>query len=174
MERGRLENYTDAGWFPDNQRLLVCGNEPGRATRCYLQQLAGGAPQPITPEGTTDGWVSPDGKMVLGRTGADELFLYPMGNGEPRRVAHLEREDRVIRWGADGRSLLVFRSGTLPAGIEKLDLASGRRTRLRELAPADRSGVTAVFSVSLSRDGKGYTYGYGRDVSQLFTVEGVK
>ncbi len=174
MERSSLENYATPDWFPDNKRLLVCGNEPGRATRCYVQELAGGAPQPITPEGTTQGWVSPDGKLILGRTGAGEFFLYPVGNGEPRPVPHVGRDDKLIRWGADGRSLLVFHENELPARVEKVDLESGRRTLLQELAPADRSGVTSIGAVSMSGDGKWYAYSYNRDASQLFTVEGVK
>jgi len=174
MERGNLENYASTGWFPDNKRLLVCGNEPGRAPRCYLQELAGGAPQPVTPEGTTGGWVSPDGKVILGRTAARKFFLYPVGNGEPRPVAHLGRKDQVIRWGADGRSVLVFRQNQMPLRVEKVDLESGRRTLVRELAPADRSGVTGINRVSMSGDGNWYAYSYGRDISQLFTVKGVR
>ena len=174
MERGNLENYGSARWFPDNKRLLVCGNEPGRAPRCYVQELAGGAPQPATPEGTTDGWVSTEGTRILGRTGAGEFFLYPVGSGEPRPVPHLRREDTVIRWSPEGRSLLVFRLNELPVRVEKVELESGRRTLVRELAPADRSGVTGIDNVSMSGDGKWYAYSYGRDVSQLYTVEGVK
>ena len=175
MERGSLENYAAApGWFPDNRRLLVCGNEPGRAPRCYVQELAGGAPQPLTPEGTTGGWVSPDGTRILGRTGAGEFLLYPVGKGEASPVPHLRREDAVIRWSPDGRSLLVYRFNELPVRVEKVELESGRRTLVRELAPADRSGVLGIDAVSMSGDGKWYAYSYGRDVSQLFTVEGVK
>ena len=176
MERGTLEDYayTGGGWFPDGKRLLVCGNEHGRATRCYTQELSGGAPQPVTPEGTGQGWVSPDGKVILGRSGAGEFLLYPMGNGEPRPVPHLGREDQVMRWSADGRSLLVFRENELPVRVEKVELESGRRTLVRELSPADRSGVTGIDTVSMSGDEKWYAYSYSRDVSQLFTVEGVQ
>jgi Tol biopolymer transport system component len=174
MERGSLENYATTDWFPDNKRLLVCGNEPGRATRCYVQELAGGAPQPVTPEGITQGWVSPDGKLILGRTGGGEFFLYSMEKGEPRQVPHVGRDEKLIRWGADGRSLLLFHENELPARVEKVDLESGRRTVLRELVPADRSGVTGISFVSMSGDGKWCAYGYSRYTSQLFTVEGVK
>ncbi|MDP9264226.1 MAG: serine/threonine-protein kinase, partial [Acidobacteriota bacterium] len=122
MERGSLENYAGARWFPDNKRLLVCGNEPGRAPRCYVQELGGGAAQPVTPEGTTGGWVSPDGKLILGQIGGGEFFLYPVGEGTPRPVQHLGREDQVIRWSSDGRSILVFRTNQLPVRLERMDL----------------------------------------------------
>jgi hypothetical protein len=176
MPRGNLENYDyfGGGWFPDSKRLMVCGNEPGHATRCYTQELSGGALQPLTPEGTTAGWVSPDGKLLLGRTGAGAFLLYPMGSGEPRPVSYLGSQDQVIRWTADGRSLLVYRLNEMPVRVERVDLTSGRRTVVRELAPADRSGVIGIDFVSMSGDEKWYAYSYSRDVSQLFTVTGVK
>ena len=86
----------------------------------------------------------------------------------------MAREDQVIRWSADGRSLLVFRGNDLPVRVEKVELESGRRTLVLELSPADRSGVIGIAAVSMSGDEKWYAYGYARDVSQLFTVEGVK
>jgi hypothetical protein len=111
---------------------------------------------------------------VLGVTGQGEYVLYPVGSGEPRPVKYLERADTVIHWAADGRSVMVFRPNTLPVRIEKVELESGKRTLVRELAPADRSGVTGISNVSVSADGKWYVYGYARDVFQLFTVDGVK
>jgi Tol biopolymer transport system component len=176
MERGTLEdyNYRGGGWFPDGKRILVCGNEHGRASRCFIQELSGGGPQPATPEGTGEGWISPDGKLILGRTGTGEFLLYPVGNGESRPLPYLRREDRVIGWSAGGRSLLVYRENELPVRVEKVDLESGRRTQVRELSPADRSGVTGIDFVSMSGDEKWYAYSYSRDVSQLFTVGGVK
>jgi hypothetical protein len=177
MPRGSLENYDyfGGGWFPDSRRLLVCGNEPGRASRCYAQEVNGGALHPLTPEGTGSGWVSPDGRSLLGRTGAGAFLLYPLGSaGEPRALPHLTRDDLVIRWSGDGRSLLVYRANVLPVRVEKVDVASGRRTLLRELAPADRSGVTGITGVSFSSDERWYAYSYSRDAAQLFSVGGVK
>jgi len=177
MERGSLENYDyfGGGWFPDSRRLLVCGNEPGRASRCYAQELSGGALHPLTPEGTGSGWVSPDGSSLLGRTGTGAFLLYPLGSaGEPRALPYLTRDDLVIRWSGDGRSLLVYRANVLPVRVEKVDVASGRRTLLREIAPADRSGVTGITGVSFSGDEKWYAYSYSREASQLFSVDGVK
>lgn len=176
MERGTLEEYSYRGldWFPDSKRLLVCGNERGRATRCFVQELSGGPPKPLTPEDMGEGWISPDGEVILVRTGARGFLLYPIANGEPRPLAYLVREDQVIGWSADGRSLLVYRGNQLPVRVERVDLASGRRSLVQELSPADRSGVTGIDFVSMSRDEKWYAYSFTRDVSQLFTVEGVR
>ena len=65
LPRGDLEAYQSASWFPDGKSVLFCGNEPGKASRCYAQDVAGGPPRPVTPEGTTSGEVSPDGRQIL-------------------------------------------------------------------------------------------------------------
>src|SRR2546426_1504322 len=65
LERGDIESYATVQWFADQKRALVCGNEPGHATRCYVQEIAGGPPRKVTPEGTSDGLPSPDGRFVL-------------------------------------------------------------------------------------------------------------
>ncbi len=37
LERGGLENYATAQWFRDGKSVLICGNEPGKGTRFYVQ-----------------------------------------------------------------------------------------------------------------------------------------
>jgi serine/threonine protein kinase len=65
LPRGNLETYRSATWFPDGKSILVAGNEAGKASRCYEQDVSGGAPRPVTPEATTNGTVSPDGLQIL-------------------------------------------------------------------------------------------------------------
>jgi hypothetical protein len=42
LERGGIENYATAQWFRDGKSVLICGNEPGKRTRLYVQQIGGG------------------------------------------------------------------------------------------------------------------------------------
>ena len=67
------------------------------------------------------------------------------------------------------RSVYVLdRDATLPFRLEQLDLASGRRVLIREVAPADRTGVIRCFGAALTDDTKSYAYGYIRyDVATL-------
>jgi Tol biopolymer transport system component/predicted Ser/Thr protein kinase len=44
-----------ATWFPDSQRLLFAGSEPDRGLRLYVQDVDGGTPRPIGPEGIRAG-----------------------------------------------------------------------------------------------------------------------
>jgi serine/threonine protein kinase len=47
--RGDLETYHSASWFPDGKSILVVGNEAGKASRCYAQDVSGGPPRAVTP-----------------------------------------------------------------------------------------------------------------------------
>ncbi|HEX9687625.1 MAG TPA: protein kinase, partial [Thermoanaerobaculia bacterium] len=64
LERGGLVSYETARFFPNHERVLACGTEAGKAVRCYVQDVAGGKPRPVTPPGTTDGFPSPDGRTL--------------------------------------------------------------------------------------------------------------
>jgi hypothetical protein len=86
----------------------------------------------------------------------------------------LTSDDRFVGWDADGRSVLVFKSGIGPARIERFDLATGRRTLVRVLTPPDAGGIAAVSTVIFSRDGMSYAYSVNQFKSQLFMVEGAR
>jgi hypothetical protein len=55
-----------------------------------------------------------------------------------------------------------------------LDLATGRRTPWRQLAPADAAGVGSLSSVLIAPDGKSYVYSYSRLTEDLYLAEGLK
>jgi Tol biopolymer transport system component len=174
LESGGLVSYNSAQFFPDRRRLLVCGAETGRAVRCYIQEIAGGKPRPLTPEGTSQGFVSPDGSSIVVLSGAGAQFLYPSGGGEPRIVPGTTPEDHVLRWGADGRSLVVYRGSQVPVHSERLDLATGRRESLRTFGTAETAGALRIGGFALTDDGKSYAYSYGYQLSHLFVVEGAR
>jgi Tol biopolymer transport system component len=178
LPRGDLEAYHWASWFPDGKNVLVSGNEASKASRCYAQDVSGGLPRPVTPEGTTFGMVSPDGLQILYWTPAGPYFVEPAGGGTaqpvPGLTTALGSTNQVIRWSADGRALYLFQGANLPFRIERLDLASGRRVLVHEVAPADRAGVLQGGVAALTDDATSYAYGYIRMPSQLFVVEGAR
>jgi Tol biopolymer transport system component len=174
LERGGLVSYESGQFFSDTRRVLACGHEDGKGVRCYVQDIAGGKPRPATPEGTSQGFVSPDGRLILVKASGGALVLYPVDGGEARPVAGATPEDQAIRWSADGRFLLVARGGEVPAHVERLEVATGRREPLRTLGPADLTGVLSVGPFAFTDDGKGYAYACRRTVSHLFLVEGAR
>ena len=161
LNTGRLEHLgagESLSWYPDSSAVLACGNEPGRPPRCYRISMAGGPPEPVTPDGVVGGWVSRDGR-ILGRRSDGTMAVFSSSNGAPRVVPGIVQGDTAFGWTADGRSLFGGRPG-LPFKLEKIDIETGRRTLLKELAPPDRNGVGRIGMSYLDvlPDGRGYAY----------------
>ncbi len=169
-------NHQWARWFPDGKRFAFSGNEPGKGVRLYTQELAGGTPKAISPEGVdaTAFAVSPDGQSVVG-TGPDgKGYFYPTAGGDPRVVNGLEPGDIPIIWNSDGRSIYLYRTGEVPAKVYQLDLATGKKTVRQQIVPVDTTGVSTIGPIQTTPDGKTYVYGFHRTLGDLYLVEGLK
>lgn len=175
-----LENAAFLGWFPDGRRLLVSGQEPGRLPRLYEQDLAGGKTRPLTPYGVVlppysyASPISPDGHQVVGWDLERRPWIYPVEGGAPRPLPGFSPGDGLVRWSADGRAVFLWRRFDTPIRVFRLDLATGERRLLREISFADPVGVYATISLLLTPDGRSYVYNYGRMLSTLYLVEGLK
>ena len=126
------------------------------------------------PTARPAGWLSPDGKLVLAKGPDGKYFLYTLSGGEPRAVPWLMESEALIRWTADGRSVLVSTVGSIPSRVERVDLETGRRTLFKEIAPPDRVGLMGVGVSFITQDERSYAYAFGRRVSTLFVVESKK
>ncbi len=173
LERGEIEAYESGKFFPDGASVLICGHEKSGASRCYVQAISGGKPKGLTPEGTTNGFVSPDGRQIL-VAGSDGLFVYPAGDGKGSRIPGTTGDDQAIRWSGDGASILVFRLNEIPLRIERMALSTGRREFVRTLGPADLGGVVSLQSPFFSAGERSYAYVISRTISHLFLVEGAR
>ena len=180
LSRGTLVEYQWAYWFPDGRWLLILGSEAGRPSRLFVQDVGAGEPRPLTPEGTlvSQGTqpISGDGKLVAAFSSGPDggWFAYPAQGGERRPIVGLEALD-LIRWSGDGRHLFVRENWSgLPVRISRLDLSTGRREPWKELKPPDPVGVSGVTSILLTPDGQSYAYNYGRMLSDLYLVDGLK
>ena len=165
-------HYDRVEWFPDGQRLLVTGSEPGRAPRAFIQNLSGGSLTAITPERVFAGHISPDGKYITSMAGG-KLNLIPVTGGAPKTAASLEPGDSVIRWSGDGRFLFLRQSEEpFALKIKRLELASGREETWRELKTPDPVGVQ-IGEVVMTPDGNSYAYSFERDISTLYLAKGL-
>jgi hypothetical protein len=88
-------------------------------------------------------------------------------------VPGLDKDDSVVRWSPDGRSLIVAR-GRLPVRLERVDLATGRRDLIRALSPGGTAGVTGIRSVVIADDPNVYAYEVDQSPSRLFLVQGAR
>src|ERR1039457_6693099 len=177
LKRGEIENYVTAQWFRDGKSVLIGGNEPGKSTRFYVEKISvqeadGGVARPVTPEGTRDGWLSADGKLVLARGPEGKYFVYTIAGGAPQPVPGLTEADVLAQWSADGRAVLVYRRAEIPCRLERVDLATGQRTLFKEFAPTDRTGLLSMREMFVTDDLRSYAYTAYYQVSSLFVSEG--
>jgi hypothetical protein len=77
----------------------------------------------------------------------------------------------VAGWSDDGRKLYVSTGKDVPAQIHQIDVATGQRSLLIELAPTDRIGMFLMTPFSVSKSGAEYAYSYVRRLSTLFVVD---
>jgi len=172
----RLENFGGAAWLPDGKSFVFAAQEKGHAPRIRVQDLKGGDPRPLSPEGVwirlTTNPLSPDGKLVLGFRGGTKASLYPLDGGEARPVAGLEIGDWPIQWSEDGRFLYVHQRLGIPNRVWLLDPKNGEKRPWLEIKPGEP--VIEFPVLLMTRDGKSYVYGARRIFSELYLVEGLR
>lgn len=76
-------------------------------------------------------------------------------------------------WDDKGEGLYLA-SGDLKMRYDRLDLATGKRTFVREITPADPTGVASLADVRLTPDGKAYCYSFMRALSRLYVIDGLR
>jgi Tol biopolymer transport system component len=179
IERHGIDAYGNARWHPDGTRILFSGAGPGKKEmRLYVQSVAGGPPHAFTGDGvrltSLANPVSPDGAWVSARGPEGRLALYPLEGGAARTLSAVDPRDELCRWAEYGRSLYVWRPFQRPTLVERVDLASGQRTRVASLFPAEPAGVGGLLGVAITPDGRGYAYWYARQLDELYLVKGLR
>jgi eukaryotic-like serine/threonine-protein kinase len=165
-----------AAWLPDGEHIIFSGSEPGHAVRFYTQDLEGGKPQAITPDGSGT-WtvlISPDGKLVVGNGADGKYYFFPVDGGQPQPAPGIESGESIDAWSADGRSFFVHNSMGLPSTISRVDAMTGKRTIWKQITPAGPAGVDAIQGIAITPDEKSFVYSYRRRLSDLYLVDGLK
>jgi Tol biopolymer transport system component len=183
LELEGLTDGTDGVFFPDGKRLLLVDTAPGQLSRSYVASIEGGKPRPLGPPGmaltgpvtrTLGTPVSPDGRFVFMCDKEKRIFLCPVDGGAPVPVAGLSEGEFPIQWSPDGRFLFIRRVGEIHARIWRLEIATGKKELVREVAPSDSAGVTTIESLLVTPDGRSLAYSYVHNLSDLYVVEGLK
>ena len=163
--------HYSADWFPDGRQIIFVGSKPAHGVQSWIQDLSGGAPEPITPEGISGTQISPDGKLLSAVDEDGTIWIYPVKGDKPALLKGVQGGDIPVGWGQDGGQFYVARTDHLPVRVYRIDRANGKRDLVRELAPRDPAGVIPDIS-SVFTGGKGPTlvYSYFRLQSDLYSA----
>jgi eukaryotic-like serine/threonine-protein kinase len=173
---GGLVQYHGVVFFPDGQRLLIAAQEKGKPPRTYIQSVAGGPPLPFEEEGLRGWLVSPDGREIAGTTLEGlQLICRVDGAGRAKTIEGALPTDQLVQWNADGKSMIVRGEEEMPLTLYKIELASGKRERWKQITPADMTGfkefVGGQSGVRVTPDERYYTYSYYSDLETLTQID---
>ena len=162
-------------FFPDGKRFVIPAAAPGHGTRLYVQSIEGGKATAISAEGVSQSRVSvsPDGALVAAIGPDSKVHLYPTAGGPVVDLAESQVGDSPSGWTADGKGLYISRDGS-SCRVDVIDLASGRRTHLRDLAGTDAAGVTSFGPARVTPDGRVVLVSFSRILSTLYRVRDLK
>jgi eukaryotic-like serine/threonine-protein kinase len=180
--------YRDAAWASDGHRLVVRASESDRPMRFWVQDIRGGSPRPLTPEGIPGVFVTVNrSDYVCARDGAGAALLYPIDGGEPKPVNGVTERDDVI--GGSPESEVVYVSPDalatpqqtsqeilriLKMNVVKVNIVTGRRQPFVTVSPSDTAGIVGLDRPHFTSDGKQYVFNQYRDLSVLYVVTGLK
>ena len=177
LEFDGLTGGASGVFFPDSKRLLLYDRQPDQPPRVSIGSVAGGKVRPLGGAGLKlppfGNPVSLDGRFAV-LLDNNRSFLFPTDGGDPTPVPGLDVGEFPIQWSADGRSLYTHREGELPARIWRVEIATGRKELVKELAPEDPDGVTSIEAIFMTPDGRTIVYSYRNNLSDLYVVTGLK
>ena len=110
---------------------------------------------------------------MLGRNEQQEWVLYSIEGGQPIPLPKWTAGDVPVNHTTDNHSFFV-RNGDLPVDIYRFDFLTGTRQFVRQLGPADATGMNNLLRVLMTPDSKYYVYGGVRELSNLYAVSGLK
>jgi len=174
IERDDIQQYWhSAYWLPDGKRIIFSANQLRRAVRCFVQNVDGGKPHPVTPEEVTFCQPSPDGKSIAAiNLVRGEVWLYPTDGGEPHSVPGLQPGES-FSWSSDPYIIYAYKGRQLPVKIYRLNIVTGQRLLFKEISPTDVTGLGNISHILFSTDGRAYAYSYARLLSELYLVSGL-
>ena len=177
---GTIARYHWARVFPDGRRILIDANEAGRPRRLFIQDLAAGAPRPLSEEGVEvpkpNAAISPDGKQIVAIREGRPVRL-SVEDGKARPIDGLGPGETPFAWTRDGRTLFVADSpvaGARQRNIFRFTLATQTRTPWKTIEMSEPAGARLVYLPVIALDGDAYFYTVIRVLNNLYSVEGLR
>jgi len=168
-----------AGFTPDGKHVVYPANEPGHLPRVFMQDLNGGPPQPISPEGVIGWRVSPNGQWIAvsvhdPNSSVVHEAMLSIADQKIVEMKGFKDNDARLGWAFDNQVYVVDKNDPGSAmPTVKLDPLTGVRTPWRTIYGAPFGGVV-IDTFVVSPNGDNYGFGYRVRLSDLYTVSGVR
>ena len=178
IDLGRLNaqvSATENGvtFSTDGRFTLLSAIDSQGDLRDYLIDVHTGSVKPVTPPGSKDGKLSPDGtRVVTMNLGAQKMVLVDVESGKTSDILGIDGRDRVIGWNSNGRFLFVW-DQVLPARLFALDVTTGRRELVQAVEPTSTVGAMYARLVA-SSDGKTVAYRLRRGLYAIYLADGLR
>jgi hypothetical protein len=117
-------------------------------------------------------FLSPRGDAAVGVDGAGAMRVFPVDGGPPRPVPGTTAGEVPVAWARSGGAVYVW-DRTLPARVQRVDLATGARELAFEWT-AREHGALLYGLLTVSADARYFLMRYRRSLSSLAVVDGVK
>ena len=180
LDPGPITEYRRAVWDGTGRRVLFAGVDKQGSLRVYVQDVAGGPPRAVTPDGVELAKigrpVAPDGERMAAIGPDDIPALYPLAGGEPVIIPGVGRDDVVLSWTTDGRALLVAKydeGDDVPPRIERVDLATGQTRPWKGSLRPPPAGLQST-RILVTPDGESYAYSYLRAQADLYVASNLR
>lgn len=170
---GEMDRVSDLMWVPRSQKLLVSGYDGSSKHRTYIQEIDGSPPKPISPPGySICSNVMTRDLRYFEACSQGKHYLIPVNGVEPPILEAVKRGNQVVAFSPDSRFAYVQAVDSVPARVDRIDVASGKRSEWRTFRPANLAGITGIQPVFLSEDLNAYAYNYESIISDLYTLNG--
>jgi hypothetical protein len=164
------------GWLEGERRYLLFGHLPGKKWQCFVWDAVRGTAKPLCEEGVADAFayfVSPDRTQALIPLLRGGWLVYPVDGGSAQEPRGIGRDEDVIGWRADSRSVYVVSgeedTDSIPVSI--VEISSGKRTAWQTIHPSQP--VLKIDNLHVTPDGRAYAYNYVTAQSDLYVAHGL-
>ena len=185
VRRIDFTELTTARFLPDGERVVLAARRGTEPTRLHVLGFGDDPPKAFGPERgvrlvypsnnrVKPLFVSPDGRFVAFAQEPEGIAVVPIEAGESLRLAGAVDGEEPLGWSADGQAVRVADMASLPVRIYEVNVRTGERKLLHEIAPRDGVGVYGLSRIALSRDGRSYAYSYEQFLSDLWVASGLR
>jgi serine/threonine protein kinase/Tol biopolymer transport system component len=155
--------------FADGRHGLVIGAAPGRGVRVHEVDLQSGELRAVSEDGAfRDAIPDKEGRRFLSSVGPSGYSLFSMGGGAPVHVESTYASDIGTRWTPDEKGFVVLSGHDRELHVDRVDVATGKRTSFRVVRPAELTGAINLSGVDATPDGRVVTYAIKYWLSQLY------